>query len=428
MIEQKAAPVVADRPVSVPLWRSRNFALLWGGQTVGELGSRISGVAVPLLATTTLEASVFQVSLLSFLTWLPYLLFSLPAGILADRTDQRKLMIVCDVVRMTLMLSLPLVALAGHLSLWYLYVVVGVGGVFTVLFNVAYKSMLPRLAGPDRLVDANAKIVMSQDFAELVGPTVSGFLIGLVGTAQTFFSNGVAFLVSALTLGLIREEPRARAEDAEDGGRVPLRVEMTEGLGFIRSRPILLSILACTTTSNFFVIAKSSIEVTFLVRTLHASTLMVGIVFSVSAVGGLAVGAVAGRLSRRIGTARIIWVAMAVPGPLYMLMPAARPGWGVLLYGLGLAAFSANVGLYNIAATSYLQHITPAPLLGRVNAAFMWVCLGVIPLGALLGGALGSQLGLRTTLWICVLGTWSASLFVLFSPLRTMRDMPAEGE
>ncbi|WP_157880211.1 hypothetical protein [Streptomyces katrae] len=98
------------------------------------------------------------------------------------------------------------------------------------------------------------------------------------------------------------------------------------------------------------------------------------------------------------------------------------------LYGLGLAAFSANVGLYNITANSYLQHITPAPLLGRVNAAFMWVCLGVIPLGALLGGALGSQLGLRTTLWICVLGTWSASLFVLFSPLRTMRDMPVEGE
>lgn len=427
-----SAPAAAAGPAApapaAPLWRSRNFLLLWGGQTVGELGARISGVAVPLLAATALHASVFQISLLSFLGWLPYLLFSLPAGILADRVDQRKLMIACDLARMALMLSLPLAALLWELRLWYLYLVVGVCGVFTVLFNVAYKSMLPRLAGPDRLVDANAKIVMSQEFAELIGPTLSGLLIGLVGTARTFFSNGLAFLVSAVTLALLREAPRpAAAETSDGGGRAGLRAETSEGLAFIRSRPILLAILACTATSNFFVIAKSSIEVTFLVRELHASSLAVGLVFSVSAVGGLAVGAVASRLSRRIGTARIIWVAMAVPGPLYALMPLATPGWGLLMYGFGLAAFSANVGLYNIAATSYQQRVTPAHLLGRVNAAFMWICLGVIPIGALFGGALGSGLGLRTTLWICVLGTWSAALFVVFSPLRTMRDMPAEG-
>ncbi|MEU7279142.1 MFS transporter [Streptomyces sp. NPDC045431] len=239
----------------------------------------------------------------------------------------------------------------------------------------------------------------------------------------------MAFLVSALTLCLLREAPKPPAAEPAGGGgeKVRLRAEMREGLAFIRSRPILLAILACTATSNFFVIAKSSIEVTFLVRELHASSTAVGLVFSVSAVGGLAVGAVAGRLSRRIGTARIIWVAMAVPGPLYALMPLARPGWGLLLYGFGLAAFSANVGLYNIAATSYQQQITPSHLLGRVNAAFMWICLGVIPIGALFGGTLGSALGLRTALWICVLGTWSAALFVVFSPLRTMRDMPAEG-
>ncbi|MGW8397157.1 MFS transporter [Streptomyces lydicus] len=425
-----AAPAPDTPPApAVPLRRSKNFLLLWGGQTVGELGSRISGVAVPLLAATTLHASVFEISLLSFLGWLPYLLFSLPAGILADRVDQRKLMIVCDLVRMALMLSLPLAALAWELRLWYLYVVVCICGVFTVLFNVAYKSMLPRLAGRDQLVDANAKIVMSQEFAELIGPTLSGLLIGLVGTARTFFSNGLAFLVSAVTLALLREAPKPTAsKDSDDGReRVGLRAEMSRGLAFIRSRPILLAILACTATSNFFAIAKSSIEVTFLVRELHASSLAVGLVFSVSAVGGLAVGAVANRLSRRIGTARIIWVAMAVPGPLYALMPLATPGRGLLLYGFGLAAFSANVGLYNIAATSYQQHITPTHLLGRVNAAFMWICLGVIPIGALFGGSLGSGLGLRTTLWVCVLGTWSAALFVVFSPLRKMRDMPAEG-
>ncbi|MFG3696604.1 hypothetical protein ACGF5C_01580 [Micromonospora sp. NPDC047620] len=106
-------------------------------------------------------------------------------------------------------------------------------------------------------------------------------------------------------------------------------------------------------------------------------------------------------------------------------MPLAQPGWGVLLYGVGLAAFSANAVLYNVATVTYRQRITPPALLGRVNAAFLWVCLGVIPLGALAGGTLASQLGLRPALWICVLGTWSAALFVVCSPLRRMRDMPA---
>ncbi|WP_329108498.1 MFS transporter [Micromonospora sp. NBC_01699] len=423
---RQLAPATATSPVEPPsLWRSRNFLLLWSGQTVSELGTRIAGIAVPLLAADELDASVFQISLLTFLAWLPYLLFSLPAGILADRVDQRRLMIACDLGRMALMLSLPLVAYAGKLTLWYLYLVVGLGGVLTVLFTVAYRSQLPRLVVADQLVDANAKLGMSQEFAELVGASVGGALVGLVGATRTFLSNGLAFLLSALSLWLIRETP-AQRQPAEPEGRVPLRVAMTDGLAFIRRQPVLRQILACTTTSNFFVMASASVEVTFMVRELHASPPLVGAVFSLSALGGLVAGAYASRLSRWIGSARIIWVAMAAPGPLYLLMPLAQPGWGVLLYGIGLAAFSANSVLFNVAAMTYRQRITPAGLLGRVNASFLWICLGAVPLGALFGGLLGSQLGLRPTLLICVLGTWSAALFVYFSPLRRMRDMPTD--
>lgn len=411
-----------------PLWRSRNFLLLWSGQSVAELGSRISSVAVPLLAASVLHASVFQVSLLTFLAWLPYLIFSLPAGLLADRFDQRRLMIGCDLGRMVLMGSLPVVAMVWDLRLWYLYTVVGLSGVLTVLFKVAYQAQLPRLVDPDQLVDGNAKLVMSQDAAELVGPTLSGLLIGLIGATKTFFTNATAFLISALTLWLIREQPRPKdADEKEKEEKLPLRVETVEGIAFIRRQPILRKILACTTTSNFFVMASSSIEVTFLLRELGASSWMVGLVFSISALGGLVIGAFTNRISRRIGTARVIWMAMAVPGPLYLLMPLAPTGaWGILLYGLGLAAFSANAVLYNVAATSYQQRITPTQMMGRVNAAFLWICYGVIPLGALTGGLLGSQLGLRPAMWICVLGTWSAALWVVFSPLRRMRDLPED--
>ncbi|GAA3724574.1 MFS transporter [Plantactinospora mayteni] len=425
MTQQLAGPSTPGTAERVSLWRNRNFLLLWSGQTVSELGTRISGIAVPLLAANDLRASVLQISLLTALAWLPYLLFSLPAGLLADRADQRWLMIVCDLGRMALMLSLPVAALLDGLTLGYLYAVVGLSGVLTVLFTVAYRSRLPGLVPDGQLVDANGKLAMSQEFAELVGATLGGALIALVGAARTFLGNALAFLVSAVTLALVRPEPagRRRAGRAED--RVPLRVALTGGLGFIRRQRILLGILACTTTSNFFVMASNSIEVTFLVRELHASAVLVGLVYAASALGGLAAGAAARRLSARIGSARIIWVAMAAPGPLYLLLPLARPGWGLLLYGIGLAAFSANTVLFNAAAMSYRQRVTPAGLLGRVNAAFLWVCYGVIPLGALFGGVLGSQLGLRPALWICVLGTWSAALFVVCSPLRRMRDLPA---
>ncbi|MGB2572069.1 MFS transporter [Micromonospora citrea] len=410
------------RTARVQLWRHRNFALFWAGQTAGELGIRVSGVALPLLAADALGASVLQVSLLTSLAWLPYLLFSLPAGLLVDRVEPRRLMVGCDLGRAALMLAVPVAALVGHLTLPLLYAVVGLSGVLTVLFTVAYKTVLPRLVASEQLVEGNARLSVSQDVAQLVGPTVGGALTGLVGGARTVVGTALTFVVSAVTLLLVRLPAQERPAAA---ARVPARAALTEGLGFVRRHPILLRILACVTTSNFFAVATQSLEVVYLVRELDAAPALVGAVFSLGAVGGLVTGALADRISRRIGSARVIWVAMAVPGPLYLLVPLARPGWGLLLYAVGLAAFSANAVLFNIAILSYRQRVTPPELLGRVTAAFLWICFGAVPLGALFGGTLGSGWGVRPALVVCALGTWSAALWVVLSPLRRMRDLPS---
>ncbi|MGR6318012.1 MFS transporter [Micromonospora soli] len=402
-----------------PLGRSRNFLLMWSGQTVSEVGTRISAVAVPLLAADVLDASVFQVSLLTALAWLPYLVFSLPAGMLADRVDQRRLMIGCDLGRAALLLSVPVVALVGQLTLAYLYAVVGLSGVLTVAFTVAYRSLLPALVPAGDLTSANARLEVSENLAQLAGPSAGGVLVGLLGAARTFVADAVSFLASAVTLLLVRHRPAPRV-----AGRVPVRAALTEGLGFIRRQRILALVLACTATSNFFAMAERAIEVPYLLRVLHAGPFTIGLLFSLGSVGGLLASLLAGRVTGLLGGARTIWVAMAAPGPLYLLMPLARPGWGALLYGVGTAAFAANAVLFNVAAMSYRQRVTPARLLGRVNAAFLWICYGLIPLGALLGGTLGSHLGLRPALLVCVLGMWSAALFVVCSPLRRMRDFP----
>jgi MFS family permease len=425
-LSQQEAVTSAMPPGDQPtLWRSRNFLLLWSGQSAGEVAAQVASVAVPILAAATLHASVFQVSLITFFTWLPYLFFSLPAGVLADRLDRRRLMIFCDVGRSIAMLSIPVASLGGFLTLPFLYVVVAVAGILTVQFSVAYKTQLPRLVRRDQLVDSNAKLTVSAEFAELIGPTISGLLIGLIGAAKVFLGNALAFLLSAVTLWLIRETAREPQEGEPQKARVPLRRRLTEGMSFIRREPILRAILAATAVSNFFVMASGAIEVIFMLRDLRATPFMIGLVFSISAVGGLLVGAAADRISRRIGSARIIWLAMAVPGPLYWLMPLGQPGWGVLVCGIGLAAFSAASVLFNVSSVSYRQLVTPPRLLGRVNASYLWISYSVIPLGALTGGLLGSQLGMRPALWICVLGTWSAALFVFFSPLRRMRYLPA---
>ncbi|MEU8774464.1 MFS transporter [Streptomyces sp. NPDC048606] len=410
----------ADPPAS--LWRNRNFLLLWTGQGMGTLGPRVALVAMPLLALEVLDASTFQVSLLTLLGWLPYLVFSLPAGVVADRLDQRRTMIACDLGRMLLLVSIPVASMTGWLSLTYLYVVVATTGTLTVLFTVAYRSQLPKLVGATQLVDANGKLGMSDALAEMGGPALAGLLVGLLGAARGLFANAATYGLSALTLGLIKV-PAADRQGAAVA-RLPFRTAVTEGFAFVRREAVLRSLLLCTTVSNFFFIAASSVQVTFMSRELHASPAVIGLVFSCAAVGGLLAGAFANRLSNAIGSARIMWVSMLVPGPLYLLMPAAGPGWGLALFALGLAAFSANSTLFNTASLSYRQRVCPPDLLSRVSSVYLWISYGAVPLGSLLGGTLGATLGLRPTLWLCALGLWSAALFVVFSPLRAMRDTP----
>ncbi|GAA2310369.1 MFS transporter [Streptomyces caniferus] len=419
---QTAQPRGETAAAPTSLWRNRNFMLLWFGQGAGTLGPRTALIVLPVLALDTLHAGTFQVSLLTSLGWLPYLLFSLPAGVLADRLDQRKIMIFCDVARLLLILSVPLIALAGRLTLWYLYAVVGVSGVLTVLFTVAYRSQLPKLVSASQLVDGNGKLGMCESLAEVAGPGLGGALVGLVGATRTLYANVLTYALSALTLGLIRV-PKSEQGPPAGARPVPFRAAMGEGLTFVRKQVILRRLLLCTSVCNFFVTAASSIAVTFLLRDLHASATTVGLVFTLGSVGGLVTGAFARRISARIGSARVIWVSMLLPGPLYFLMPLSQPGWGVFLYAVGLAALSANSTLFNTAALSYRQLVCPRGLLSRVSAVYLWISYGVVPLGSLFGGALATGAGLRPALWVCVLGMWSASLFVVFSPLRRMREV-----
>jgi MFS family permease len=405
------------------LWRHRNFLLLWSGQTVSEMGSAVTQLALPLTAVVVLHASTFQVGALTAAATLAFALIALPAGAIVDRRAKRWLMIWCDVARMLIIGSVPLAAAFGALTLGQLYAVAIAAGVCTVFFDVSYQSYLPVLIGTNDLVDANGKLGASQSFAQLAGPGLGGGLVALVGAARAMSADAVSYAVSVTSLLAIR----AREEPPHPDQRQPLRKEIAEGLSFVLRHPILRKIVACTGTANLFGSMAVALEFIFLIRLLHVRPAETGLLIAVASLGGVAGGALSGRLSRRIGSARLIWFSMLVLSLPQLLVPLAEPGWRVTAFVVGLAGFWFSAVVYNVAQVSYRQAICPPRLLGRMNAAVRWVVWGTLPLGALLGGAFGTWLGVRTTLWIAFAGSWLAGWWVFFSPLRKMRDVPEEG-
>ncbi|WP_370378397.1 MFS transporter [Catenulispora sp. GAS73] len=404
------------------LWRHRDFLLLWGGQSVSEIGSSITVLALPLAAVVLLDASTFQVGLLTAMSTVPFLLVALPAGAMVDRAAKHRLMMWCDLGRLLLMASVPLATLPGmHLTYLHLLIVALLAGVLTVFFDVAYQSYLPTLLEREDLVDGNGKLGVTQSFAQFAGPSLGGVLVGALGAARALIADAASYGLSALSLLLIRT-PEPPPHPGHEERRI--RDDIREGLRFVVKHRILRKVVACTGTSNLFSSMMLAVEMPFMVRVLHLKASGVGLLLTLAAVGGMVGGVAAGPSAKRFGSARIIWLAPLVLGVPAFLAPLATPGWGVLLYGAGLAFFGMMAVVYNVAQVSYRQAITPHALLGRMNASVRFIVWGTMPVGALLGGLVGTWFGLRPTLWIAVTGSYAAVAWVFFSPLRRMRDVP----
>ncbi len=405
------------------LWGDQNFMLLWAGQSISEVGSSISFLALSLVAVNLLNASPFEIGLLAMSATLPYLLVSLHAGVIVDRRAKRQIMIACDVGRFLFIGSIPLVTIPGlglHLTYIHLLAVSFLAGILTVFFDVSYQSYLPTLLRQEELVEGNGKLGTTQSFAHFAGPAIGGALVGLVGAARAITVDAISYVVSAASLLLIRNPEPVSEPRVEGPG---MRHEIAEGLNFVIRHPILRKIIACTATSNLFSAMGFALEVIFLIRILQASPSVVGVVFSASALGGIIGGLVAGRLSKSIGSARIIWFSIIVLGLPTFMIPLAQPGLGIVLYVTGRFFFVAMAVVYNVAQISYRQLITPPEMLGRMNASARFITWGAAPIGAALGGVLGSTIGIRPTLWVAMTGVWAAGLWVLCSPLRKMRDI-----
>ena len=279
-------PITEPAPAGT-LWRHRNFLLLWAGQSVSEMGSAVTQLALPLTAVVILQASTFQVGLLTSAATAAFALIALPAGALVDRWAKRRLMIWCDVARMVIIGSVPVAAALHLLTLGQLYVVAVTAGVCTVFFDVAYQSYLPVVVAREQLVDGNGKLGATQSFAQVAGPGLGGGLVGLVGAARAMGADAISYAISVASLLLIRdrEEP-----PAGDGDRAGLRAEIAEGLSFVLRHPVLRKIAACTGTANLFGSMGVALEIVFLIRVLRVRPADTGLLIAVASLGGVAGG------------------------------------------------------------------------------------------------------------------------------------------
>jgi MFS family permease len=404
------------------LWRHPDFLRLWAGQTISQFGSQISALALPIAAIVVLDASAFQVALLGTVEFLPFLLFTLPAGVWVDRLHRRPILVIADLGRAAALVSVPVAYGLDALTIWQLYGVGFVVGTLTVFFDVAYQSYLPSLVRRNQLVEGNSKLELSVSAAQLGGPAAAGGLVSLLTAPWAVLTDAVSFLCSALFLLRIRkrEEVVQRAAEEKRG----MRAEAWEGLRFVFKDRRLRALTESTVIFNFCANGAFAVYLVYAVRSLGLSPAAIGVIFSLGNVGWLLGALVAGRLSARLGVGRTLILSGLVAAPALMLVPAAPASAPIpFLVAAGVIS-SFGLVIWRIAQVSLRQAITPDRMLGRVNAASRFLMWGTIPLGTLLGGALGSTIGLRTTLWIGTIGASFTVLPVLLSPVRTLVSVP----
>jgi MFS family permease len=411
------------RRPSGALWSHRDFMKMWTGQTISQFGSSISELALPIIAVRLLHASAFEVAALGTVEFLPFLLFTLPAGVWVDRLPRRAVLIAGDVGRGLLLCSVPIAYFTGHLTLAQLFVVGFFTGILTVFFDVAYQSYLPALVPREHLVEGNSKLEVTRSAGQLAGPPAAGGLIQLLTAPYAVVWDSVSFFISGAFLFSIRKK-EAPLEKQEDGRRAGMRHELWEGLLYVVKHPYLRPQAISTGVSNFFSNVAFSIVIVFAIRTLHMSNGLIGVVFGLGSIGWLSGAALAPRIQRWLGVggATILGAAMSGPGTLLVaLTPQSFP---VPFLVMGTIIGGCGAVVYNIQQVSLRQAITPERMQGRMNSVMRFLVWGPIPLGALLGGALATTFGLRTALVVGAVGGFTSTIPIIFSPIRKLKTIP----
>ena len=406
------------------LTRNRDFLKLWSGQAISKIGSAITSVGIPLAAAGVLNATPWQMGILTGASGAGVLIFGLFAGAWADRMRRRPIMIAADVARALLLATIPLAAFLHRLGMPQLYVVATVAGALTVLFDTSYQAYVPSLVGRGELVEANSKLALTGSIADVTGPGLTGLLVQLITAPIAILLDAASFLFSALSVWAIRT-PEPPPAVPEAGTSPDILREIAEGLRASWSNAVLRALLLRAGLGAFSLGFIGGLYFLFAMRELHLTAIPLGIVVSVGGASSLLGALFADRLQRRFGVGRTMIGAAWLTAVSMLLVPLAR-GSEVAAAGFLIASQLGDMAwpIYMITETSLMQSITPDHLLGRVSSAIHLLFQGAVPLGAVVGGALAEVIGIRATMFTGAFFYLLVTLWFTFSAVRDVEEMP----
>jgi MFS family permease len=391
--------------------------LFWAGESISEFGNSITLVVIPLVALDTLHTSTFIVTLLTAMVWLPWVVIGIPAGAWVDRLPPRPVMLACDAVSAAAYASVPAAAWCGVLTVAQLIAVTLIAGAAAVFFNSAYQVLLPGVVDEADLAEGNAKLLGSQQAAQVGGPGLGGLLAQAGGPVTGLLANAASFAVSFCCLTAMPPPRDRRSGDSGTGG-------VLAGLRFAWRDPYVRAMTAFSSLANLALTGVDALLVVFLVRTIGLSPSAAGLVVGSLGVGGLLGALTARPLGRRFGTARALLIAVPAGLCFALLLPLADKGPRLAFASAALIGTGSVIAIGNVIIDSFVQAYVPPGMLGRVISATWAVAFAMMPVGALLCGGLATALGVRAALWILTALIAASGLAFLLTPIRHLRDLP----
>lgn len=375
----------------------RAYHRLWTAAVVSNTGDGVAAVALPLLAETLTRQPLLFAGV-TVANRLPWLLFSLQAGAIADRVDRRRLMALTNVVRCLLVAALATAVVGDLASIWLLYTV-GFGlGMAETLYDNASQAFLPAVVGDRELLEqANGRLMAGEVVTnQFLGPPLGGFLFGLGAAVPILFDAGT-FAVSAALIASLGGLIATRRPSEPAAPRRRMRSEIAEGLRWLRGHRLLRSLAVLLGAMNFTSTMLFAVFPLYAVgegSALGLSGFGFGLLLTTTAVGSTIGSMLSARLVTRFGRGPMLWSTLlaSVVVPLVIASTA-----DAVVVGGAFAAFGVAVVLWNVITVSLRQAIIPDRLLGRVNSVYRFLGWGSMPLGSLAGGATAALWSVQTT-------------------------------
>ena len=406
---------------------NRDFVKLFAGESVSLIGSQITLFTMPLIAVLTLRAPVFEVGVLNALRFAPVIVVAVFAGVLLDRTRRRPVLIACSASSAILIGLVPLASVTGHLSIGLLYLVSALMAGLSCVFDVGVLSYVPNLVEPRHLPEANGKIQAVRAFAGISGPAIAGLLIGLIGAPVTLSADAVSYLFSVGGVVSIR-----KPEEAPQVPEVRTSVwrQIAEGFHAVYGSKLVRSMLTQAATLNLAFFSFMTIFVVYAIRTLHLTPFKLGLVFGSIAVGGLVGSLVTGQAREKLGLgSSLLYTTVSCSlAPLALLIPRNAGLASMAIMMVAEFVYGGSIASLNVNWITLRQVVTPRRVLARMNATYRMLIFGVPPLGALIGGALGTVLGLRPAMLISLIAMTAPILWIFFSPVFRLKELPAQAD